>query len=595
MRRVEIPISEFSPPFPSSFLNNRDVFASMEAPSIFFLLLAILLLLLLFLLFICRPWRFLLARRSSSSAETNEITRPLVLENSDDQSNGVTRNTADDQSQLPEESENSSPIRTRVFVNRKRAHSVESSTLLQEESPLIDSSNDSHEVGSTLKRTSVANWGPKDTKHLKRVSRDSSEFSFPSKDAGISRSVSITLEVISGPSSGAKVSKKGKENSSLTIGRVPPSDLVLKDSEVSGKHATVKWNPDYLRWELTDLGSLNGTFLNTEPVHHPDSGSRTHGPPVPLSDGDVITLGTTSNVSVGIWEFLEEKAPAGIGMASDPMAARRGAKPLPMEDVGLCQYPLPGFKQFGVTAVFDGHGGVGAAKSASKALPETVSKILSQEEKREKLLSTSDASDVLREAFALTEAQMDDHQYEGCTATVLLIWSDTNGDFFAQCANLGDSSCVMHVDGVQIVMSEDHKIISSVERARMAKLGKPLKEGEKRLCGINLSRMFGDVFLKEQDLRFSSEPYISQPVHVPNVSTAFAILASDGLWDVLSTKQAVQFVLENKEKNKGQDENSAERIAKSIVSHAKALRTTDNTTVVFVDFDSLRTDSHIPN
>jgi hypothetical protein len=28
----------------------------------------------------------------------------------------------------------------------------------------------------------------------------------------------------------------------ITLGRVPPNDLVLKDSEVSGKHARINWN-----------------------------------------------------------------------------------------------------------------------------------------------------------------------------------------------------------------------------------------------------------------------------------------------------------------------------------------------------------------
>jgi protein phosphatase len=28
----------------------------------------------------------------------------------------------------------------------------------------------------------------------------------------------------------------------ITLGRVPPSDIVLKDSEVSGKHARINWN-----------------------------------------------------------------------------------------------------------------------------------------------------------------------------------------------------------------------------------------------------------------------------------------------------------------------------------------------------------------
>ena len=32
---------------------------------------------------------------------------------------------------------------------------------------------------------------------------------------------------------------------------------------------------------------------------------------------------------------------------------------------------------------------------------------------------------------------------QGCTATVLLVWTDGAENFFAQCANVGDSTCVM--------------------------------------------------------------------------------------------------------------------------------------------------------
>jgi pSer/pThr/pTyr-binding forkhead associated (FHA) protein len=52
------------------------------------------------------------------------------------------------------------------------------------------------------------------------------------------------------------------------------------------------------KWELVDMGSLNGTFLNSQLISHPDSGSRHRGDPVELSSGDIITLGTTSNVHV---------------------------------------------------------------------------------------------------------------------------------------------------------------------------------------------------------------------------------------------------------------------------------------------------------
>lgn len=53
-----------------------------------------------------------------------------------------------------------------------------------------------------------------------------------------------------------------------------------------------------MKWELVDMGSLNGTLLNSQPINHPDSGRRTWGNPIELATGDIITLGTTSKVVV---------------------------------------------------------------------------------------------------------------------------------------------------------------------------------------------------------------------------------------------------------------------------------------------------------
>lgn len=56
----------------------------------------------------------------------------------------------------------------------------------------------------------------------------------------------LTLEVINGPSRGLRCSVQSTNSSRLplTLGRVSPSDLLIKDSEVSGKHAMIKWNLD---------------------------------------------------------------------------------------------------------------------------------------------------------------------------------------------------------------------------------------------------------------------------------------------------------------------------------------------------------------
>lgn len=108
------------------------------------------------------------------------------------------------------------------------------------------------------------------------------------------------------------------------------------------------------------------------------------------------------------------------------------------------------------------------------------------------------------------------------------------------------------IDGKLIKMSEDHRVASYAERLRIQAAGEPLKPGETRLCGnreflrtsinihdvthiqsakldtlsgLNLARMLGDKYLKQQDARFSSEPYISQVVYMNSDTRDFAIMA----------------------------------------------------------------------
>ncbi|KQK12563.1 hypothetical protein BRADI_1g04540v3 [Brachypodium distachyon] len=520
--------------------------------------------------------------------QDDDMTRPLMSDNSDDYS-GPSNNIR-----------SSNAGESRVWTNRSstspRTHGLVSQGMIYPTEPhpiegeihVIDVTNgtmEEHNLASTLKRTAEVSGKIPEMKHTRRRSGENNNGGVPVKDITIGSH--LALEVIAGPSHGINRYLQSGNTSmlSMTLGRVPQNDLILKDNEVSGKHARIDWNANTLKWQLVDMGSLNGTFLNSQSINHPDVGSRRWGEPAELADGDIITLGSSSKISVQI-SLQNKQVPVGVGMASDPMIARRTGKKLPMEDISCCQYPLAGVKQFGLFGIFDGHGGDGAAKAASRILPENVANILSQQDTIERVLTCGNASDVLECAFALTEAALD-HQYEGCTATVLLVWFDQNKDCFAQCANLGDSACIMNVDGKPIAMTEDHRVVSTTERARIAKSGHPLRDGESRICGLNLCRMFGDKFLKEQDSRFSSEPYVSPVVRITKSCSAFALIASDGLWDVISAKRAAQLVVEHKERNKDH-KTSADRVADHVLSEARNLRTKDNTSVIFVDFDLMR-------
>ncbi|XP_039015507.1 protein phosphatase 2C 70-like [Hibiscus syriacus] len=566
----------------------------LESIVVFTLLLMLtLIIILIFLAF--KRWRFFSFSLFSFSSRSrtvkvDDVERPLVSDDVNltrDQNNDLTINY-DLEGACYQNEALLCPPHNEGLVHKQQISSA-SPHLAQDDSLVLDFISDPSEdilVGQTLKRP-LATEQLIEALKLSRPENQSqnSVQEFVPKAISDQRSC-LSLEVVSGPSRGTRCFVQSTDTLMLrlTLGRVSPSDLLLKDAEVSGKHAMITWNSNKLKWELVDMGSLNGTLLNSRSINHPDTGSRQWSHPVELASGDTITLGTASNIHVHISSQNECLVPFGVGMVSDPMSLRRGGKKLPMEDVCFYQWSLPGIDQFGVFGICDGHGGAEAAQSASKILPEMLATILSDFVKRDRVLSQHDASDVLKDAFSRTEASMN-YYYEGCTATVLLVWADNGENFYAQCANVGDSACLINLGDEQIKMTEDHKLTSYSERRRIEGLGEPLKDGEIRICGLNLARMLGDRFLKQQDSRFSSEPYISQPVHIDQTSGAFALLASDGLWDVVSVKKAIQLAAQMREES--EKEKLAEKIANVLLNEARTQRTRDNTSIIFLDFDTI--------
>ncbi|KFK26172.1 hypothetical protein AALP_AA8G212200 [Arabis alpina] len=560
--------------------------------------LLMLLLISLIILLACKPWRYFSRFRSSrfsSTFKVGDLQRPLVS----DDGNLIQGQTSEVTREYDLEGacyQNEGLLRSSLTEGRVYKQRLPSTSphLTQAESfilEVISEPSDDALVGQTLKHPAEKgnlaevqpyDWQNNRVQNLQHdLEKDDLTELFPRivKDQ---RSW-LSLEVIAGPATGLQHAVHSTSTSKLpvSLGRVSPADLILKDSEVSGKHAQITWNSTKSKWELVDRGSLNGTLVNSRSVSHPDSGSRNWGNPVELASEDIITLGTTTKVYVRISSQNEFQIPFRIGLASDPMAARRGGRKLPMEDICYYKWPLPGANKFGLFCVCDGHGGAGAAQSASKIIPEVLANILSDSLKKEKVLSQRDASDVLRDMVAKTEARLDDHLYEGCTATILLIWKDGEDNLFTQCANLGDSACVISLDGRCIQMTEDHRVTSLTERKRIQEAGLSLRDGETRIFGINLARMLGDKFPKQQDGRFSAEPYISEPLRINQSKDAFAVLASDGLWDVVSPKKAVQLVLQMRG-----TESSAEKIANGLLNEARAMRTKDNTSIIYLDFDT---------
>lgn len=118
------------------------------------------------------------------------------------------------------------------------------------------------------------------------------------------------------------------------------------------------------------------------------------------------------------------------------------------------------------------------------------------------------------------------------------------------CANSGDSRCVLSEKGHVIEMSYDHKPDLPGERHRVLSAGSHVEDG--RVNGIiAVSRAIGDWEYKKQTLPQEKMAVTVNPdIRIRPISpnTEFIIIACDGIWDCMTSKQAVDFVNTAKEK-----------------------------------------------
>lgn len=132
----------------------------------------------------------------------------------------------------------------------------------------------------------------------------------------------------------------------------------------------------------------------------------------------------------------------------------------------------------------------------------------------------------------------------GCTSVVAVLQGSE-----LYIANAGDSRAVLGRGKLAVPLSEDHKPASANERSRITNAGGFVSEvgGVTRVNGnLNLSRAIGDLRYKgnhdvARDAQIiTAEPDVRRVTIMPE--DRFFLLACDGIWDVLSNQQAIDFV-----------------------------------------------------
>lgn len=107
-----------------------------------------------------------------------------------------------------------------------------------------------------------------------------------------------------------------------TVGRAPTAALKLPHRYVSAQHAAFRWNG--VRWQLRDLGSRNGTFL--------DGTRLSPGEEHPVRLGSKIAFGKAADTP---WEMIDESAPPVMAVPldeGDPVVLDTDLLALPSKD-----------------------------------------------------------------------------------------------------------------------------------------------------------------------------------------------------------------------------------------------------------------------
>ena len=211
-----------------------------------------------------------------------------------------------------------------------------------------------------------------------------------------------------------------------------------------------------------------------------------------------------------------------------------------------------------VTAVFDGHGGADVARYLRGQFFARLQKHLRRKQWEEQDDDSSSTTPTppyipplsshvtaLRSALQDLESEVLARRhwdYQGSTAAIVTLHQTPDGHRTLVSANLGDSRAVLSRNGTAVNLTRDHKPDDPLERNRILSLGEMVEWDNyakvHRVRNLSLSRAIGDK---------DAKPYVSPDAEIQHFpvmesSDEFVVVASDGLWDVMTSQEAVEFV-----------------------------------------------------
>lgn len=222
-----------------------------------------------------------------------------------------------------------------------------------------------------------------------------------------------------------------------------------------------------------------------------------------------------------------------------------------------------------IACVFDGHGGDQVAHFCKASFKEILQQALHS--------CNNDVAVALRSAFASADAlvkHINISETVGSTALVSVITKER-----VWFANAGDSMTMGSVNGAPVLFSVEHKVEHEKERIIAEGGYITYWDGVARVNGtLNVARAIGDHYIKKH---VNSTPFVRS---CKSADLDYILLASDGVWDVLKTKELFTIIQRAREYDMA---DYAKIAAEQIVKYAVDRGSTDNITVVIVPLDQI--------
>ncbi|CAF2616123.1 unnamed protein product [Rotaria sp. Silwood2] len=232
------------------------------------------------------------------------------------------------------------------------------------------------------------------------------------------------------------------------------------------------------------------------------------------------------------------------------------------------------WKNWSYFAIFDGHCGVDTAKNAARFLDKYLLESFNQCQSN---IDLHQFHKIIKNTFIHLDKNLmevvKDHSGSVCIAALISPKS-------AFLINIGDCrGIIISKDGQILSATKDHKPDVRKEQERIRKAGGHITKPKNSVLRVEdklaMTRALGDYSLDKNVI-----PALPDVIEYPrDSSAAYLIIASDGIWDVMSNEQVASFISQRASNTTLDD------IISQLFDYCLQQQSTDNMTIYVVKLD----------